>query len=141
MYFTEQRSTMGLQWSSISLSLRTAITNSHQLGIRACLNVNMQKAEIPALLFALEKISTKKYHFIAQQRLKLRMPITNSHQLSICACLNVNSVHSEENLNSHYLDDDYVKHYQKTRHAKGKNISTSKLFALEKNSTKNAQTA
>ena len=91
MYFTEQRSTMGLQWSSISLSLRTAITNSHQLGIRVYLNVNF--------------------------------------------------VHSEENLNSHCLDDDYVKHDQKTRHAKGKNISTSKLFALEKNSTKNAQTA
>ena len=81
-------------------------------------------------LFALEKISTKKYHFIAQQRLKLRMPITNSHQLSICACLNVNSVHSEENLNSHCLDDDYVENDPRIRHVKGVNISTSKLFAL-----------
>ena len=80
MYFTEQRSTMGLQWSSISLSLRTAITNSHQLGIRACLNLNF--------------------------------------------------VHSEENLNSHCLDDDYVENDPRIRHVKGVNISTSKLFAL-----------
>ena len=35
---TEQRSSIGLQWSSKSWSFKTAITNSHQLGIRACLS-------------------------------------------------------------------------------------------------------
>ena len=40
---TEQRSTMGLQWSSKSWSFKTAITNSHQLGIFACLRSKKYK--------------------------------------------------------------------------------------------------